>query len=87
MHASLFAHDAVSVGVVHVLIRGMPAVDWRDAVGTGLRAGDAAVAVVVSLGQGVHVGTRAGGCAGAARVGVAVAVAEVPGASTTISVD
>ena len=41
----LFAHHAVSVGVADVLISGVPAEDGRDAVGTGLRAGDAAVPV------------------------------------------
>ena len=46
----LFTHHAIVVGVVHVLVRGVSAVDRCDAVATGLCAGDAAVPVVVPEG-------------------------------------
>ena len=58
----LFAYHAISVRVAHVLISGVPAVDWCDAVGPGFRARDTAVTVVVPQGQGVHFGGRSGGC-------------------------
>ena len=46
----LFAHHAVPVRVAHVLISRVATSDRRNAVRTGLRAGDAAVPVVVPQG-------------------------------------
>ena len=43
----LFTHHAIAVPVIHVDVCGMPGVDGGNAMPAGLRAGDAAVAVVV----------------------------------------
>ena len=53
----------------------------------GLCACDTVVTVVVPQGQGVVHARGGAGVDGEANVGVAVAVAEALGASTTISVD
>ena len=47
--ASLLAHDAVIVAVVHVAIRRMATSYGRDAVPTSLRARDSTVAIVIVL--------------------------------------
>ena len=46
----LFAHHAVPVRVAHVPISGVATSDRRNPVRTGLRAGDAAVPVIVPQG-------------------------------------
>ena len=86
MFPSLFTHHPlISVRVAHVLIGWVPPVDRRYAVGPGLRAGDAGRCRCRPTGPGRP---HPGFCVGvAAAVGVGVAVAEVPGASTTMSVD
>ena len=56
----LFADHSVAVSVPHVLVCRVSAVDWRDAVGPCLGAGDSAVAVVVVEVQGGSVSGGAG---------------------------
>ena len=67
----LFTHDAVSVGVPHVLVSRVFAVDWRYTVGPGFAASDPAVVIVVVQGEGVYFPGR-GGCwgRGCCRAGV-----------------
>ena len=54
----LLADDPIPVGIAHVPIRWMRARDRRDAVPTGLLAGDPAVAIVVVAREGIITGGR-----------------------------